>query len=370
MWQQALKELNVSIHIIATGAGAGLQKELWATCGSSAYLSGASFPYAIEEQEELLGFMPTKFCCKETAIDLASAAYMKAFRFGGKSPIGIGITASVATEKAHRGEHGFYTCVMTDTQIVADYFPLTKGEGTQKRYDDGAQCDFDSLFMLLSSLNLTGDRNKEYPDVTNIALKRFFDKPFFAADGKRYSTITNTKQYGLLSGSFNPPHEGHFGIADAFSEDNNSFHEGRQKVLFETAFNPPHKNVLTVQDLLKRAKMLCGKDRIFTNIPFFIDKVKAFPGMPLIVGTDTLDRMLDPKWKIDMEEFLKTINNIGNDIFVVNRIVDNKLLSINDVFAKYKDILPDDVYRCLKEMVHHLPGQWDISSSELRGKGL
>src|SRR5208337_2393838 len=105
MWKDKIKELGVNIHVIATGAGADIQNELWAFPGSSAYLSGASFPYAPEEQEELLGFMPEHFASPENAIDLASAAYMKAYKFGGKKPVGLGLTASVASEREHRGEH-------------------------------------------------------------------------------------------------------------------------------------------------------------------------------------------------------------------------------------------------------------------------
>jgi nicotinic acid mononucleotide adenylyltransferase len=366
MWQEKLKELNVSIHVIATGAGAGLQKELWATCGSSAYLSGASFPYATEEQEELLGFLPIKFCSKEAAIDLASAAYMKAFRFGGKSPIGVGITASVATSEEHRGEHCFYTAIITDTLAVVSHTPLAKGKGTEKRYEDGAKVDFDSLFTLLSCLGLTGTPANQYKDATSLARERFFERPFFAADGTRHKKIDDTKQYGLLSGSFNPPHEGHFGMANAFINDEDEFfHTGRRKVLFETAANPPHKDALTVQDLLKRAKLLKGKDRIFTNIPLFIDKVKAFPGMPIIVGSDTLDRMLDPKWGVNIEDLLYELQRSG-DIFVVSRIVDGNLLTVNNVMSKYEHILPIEIVPALNECVHGLPGRWDISSTEIR----
>src|SRR5271170_7271281 len=118
MWHDKLKEAGVSIHVIATGGGAGLQQELWSVPGSSAYLSGASFPYAPEEQEELLRFMPEHFCSQEAAIDLASAAYMKAYRFGGKKPVGIGLTASVASSVEHRGEHRVFVCIMTDKKIV------------------------------------------------------------------------------------------------------------------------------------------------------------------------------------------------------------------------------------------------------------
>src|SRR5271157_5673962 len=117
MWQDQLKAAGVSIHVIATGAGAGFQQKLWEVSGSSAYLSGATFPYSAEEQEELLGFIPEHFCSEEAAIDLASAAYMKAYKFGGKKPVGIGLTASVASEHEHRGDHRLDVCIMTNEKV-------------------------------------------------------------------------------------------------------------------------------------------------------------------------------------------------------------------------------------------------------------
>ena len=68
---EEFKTAGVNIHVIATGAGSGLQNMLWSTPGCSSYFSGASFPYAQEEQEELLGFMPEHFCSEEAAVDLA-----------------------------------------------------------------------------------------------------------------------------------------------------------------------------------------------------------------------------------------------------------------------------------------------------------
>jgi hypothetical protein len=75
IWYEALKRMGY-FHIIATGAGAGLQQKLWEIPGCSWYLSGCTFPYDQDEQADLLGFMPEHFCSEDAAIDLASAAYV------------------------------------------------------------------------------------------------------------------------------------------------------------------------------------------------------------------------------------------------------------------------------------------------------
>ena len=43
MWQDKFKDADINIHVITTGAGAGLQQLLWNEPGSSAYLGGGSF---------------------------------------------------------------------------------------------------------------------------------------------------------------------------------------------------------------------------------------------------------------------------------------------------------------------------------------
>src|SRR6185369_2016869 len=141
IWKDALKRAGVSIHVIATGAGAGLQQLLWEVPGSSAYLSGATFPYSEEEQAELLGFMPEHFCSEEAAIDLASAAYMKAYKFNGPRPVGVGITASVASEKEHRGDHRVHACVITNDFVRSVSVTLVEGVGSEQRVKGGKGVD-------------------------------------------------------------------------------------------------------------------------------------------------------------------------------------------------------------------------------------
>src|SRR5579885_2717559 len=255
MWSDKIKELGINIHVIATGAGAGIQKELWEVPGSSAYLSGATFPYSAEEQEELLGFMPEHFCSEEAAIDLASAAYMKAYKFGGKKPVGLGIAASVASEKLHRGEHRIYGCIITEDKVWTFHKTLEKGTGAHVRARDGLVTDDLGFFMLVDALKISAfeDAIHQYKDATELAKERFFAHPFFSANGKRYATLPEGKHWALMPGAYNPPHEGHFGTANSVRDD---FH---RNIVFEVTAEPPHKEALSVQLLLQRAKLLQGQ---------------------------------------------------------------------------------------------------------------
>lgn len=367
MWKDILKNLGVNIHVIATGAGAGLQARLWEVPGSSAYLSGCSFPYSAEEQEELLGFMPEHFCSEEAAVDLASAAYMKAYKFGGKKPIGVGITASVASEKIHRGEHRVFICVMTNEKVQLFHHTFEKGVGQFQRHEDGERCDNGGFWMLIETAGVfeTTTMSKFCTDATAMARERFFARPFFAANGKRLATMPTNKHLALMPGAYNPPHEGHLAAAQAVMDE-----YGRTTV-FEVTAEPPHKEALSVQLLLQRAKLLQGHDRLFTRKePYYLDKAKSFPGIPMVLGADAMVRMLDPKWGINPIDLFKGFIGLETKLLVAGRVVDGKFVTCQDILNDLRTKGSPGVWALATNVLMPVDGRWDISSTELRNKAV
>ena len=366
MWSDKLKTLGVNIHVIATGAGANIQNELWSVPGSSAYLSGSSFPYAPEEQEETLGFMPDHFCSEIASVDLAMAAYMKAYKFAGKKPVGLGLTASVASEKIHKGDHRIYATIITDDRVHSFETVLKKGSGAVIRKLDGSIADDLAFFMLVDALGVSPFNSectaidfRTYKDNTELARSRFFERPYFSANGKRSAQLPNSKHWALMSGAYNPPHEGHFGIANQVWED------FAHKTVFEITAEPPHKDGLSIQEMLKRAKSLKGYDALFTRKePFYLDKARKFPGMPLVMGADAMLRMLDPKWGLNIIEMFKEFKRLGTKLYVSGR-------SVNGVITCNKDILKtvsSELTPLYIEMTETVTGHWDLSSTEIRNR--
>ena len=363
MWSDKLKQLNVNIHIVATGAGASFQNELWEVPGSSAYLSGASFPYDAAEQEELLGFMPTQFCSEEASVDLACAAYMKAYKFGGKDAVGLGLTASVASEKPHRGDHRVYATIITKDKVWSFHKVLKKGCGLKQRQSDNLDCNDLAFFMLVDALDISSFNAegkpflREYKDNTQLAMDRFFKHPYFSASGKRYDKCQYTGKWALVPGAFNPPHQGHFGMQQGV------FDQYGYRGVFEITSGLLHKGNLTIQDLLQRAKLLKGNDCIFTQqLPLYLDKVKAFPGAALVLGADACLRLFDPKWGLDKNELFSQLKALKTILFVAPRIIDGKLVKLSDIevnFSRQEKIK-------YMGMLFPLEGQWDISSTEIR----
>lgn len=382
-WSDKLKEAGVSIHVIATGGGAGLQQLLWQVPGSSAYLSGASFPYSAEEQEDLLGFMPEHFSSEEAAIDLASAAYMKAYKFGGKKPVGLGIAASVASEKIHRGDHRVFACVITEDQVRTCQYTLEKGAGSEVRLLDGETCD-DIGFLLLTEALALDEVEYTHPDhpyqtkrAEALAKERFFLRPYFTANGKRLSSLSEATSnkievhhgrpqlkthIALMPGAYNPPHEGHLGTAQHVMD------EYGRTVVFEITAEPPHKEGLSAQALLQRAKLLQGYDRLFTRKePMYLDKARAFPGIPLVLGADAMVRMLDPKWGMDLEAMFKEFRKLETKLLIAGRTIGDKFVTVDDI-SKDLRLQNPHIWGYAQSVMLPISGRFDISSTELRNK--
>lgn len=350
----------VRLHAICTGAGAGIQSYIWATPGCSTYFSGASFPYGEAEIVETLGFVPERFCSLETAVDLAMIAYMRAFDpKSNKSPIGLGLTASVASLKEHKGEHRVHAAVITRSRVLAASIILDKGVGEVARMADGIEADRLGIGLILFALGEVSSASlmlRQQVNPANFgfnALQQLFKRPFFTATGNRLPT-PNSQSEDLLffPGSFHPPHAGHFDVATKVTRETGYI------PIFSTTQNPPHKSSLSLQEMLERAKMLKGHDCLFTEgDSLYLEKARKFPGSSFVIGADALIRMLDPKWGPDIEPMLREFEHLGTRFYVRGR-----LNTETNQFIKLSDIPLAASHPCFVK----LPGRYDGSSSAIR----
>lgn len=361
IWQEALKRMGY-FHIVSTGAGAGLQQTLWEIPGCSWYLSGCSFPYDQEEQADLLGFMPEHFCSEEAAVDLASAAYMKAYRFGKKAPIGVGITATVASEREHKGDHRAHVCVITEDRVRSALLTLKKGVGAVQRLEDGKLVDTFALAFMMETACDVPQAVKDFKDTSALARERFFLRPFFTANGKRLDAMPTNKHMAIMPGAYNPPHEGHFGTAQ------NVMDQYGRTVTYEVTAEPPHKEALTVQELLKRAKLLQGHDRLFTRKePLYLDKARRYPSIPIVLGADAMVRMLDPKWGVDLMTLFKEFRKLETKLLIAGRTIGDKFVTCDDISSDFRKADPH-TWGYAQSVMLPIDGRFDISSTELRNK--
>lgn len=347
---KSLEYTKPIIHVISSGAGSLVQHELYKTPGASSWLSGATFPYDPDETMDVLGFKPNGLVNEEVSIQLACVAYMKAYRFGRDDAIGIGMTSSVASLKPHRGDHRIHATIITSTSCASTTKILEKGVGYDARQQDNdsaTKVAFNLLAAALGSPHNPYDFHVWEPQhLTDVILQH----PVFLDTGKRSTCIP--VHSAIMPGAYNPPHEGHFGLAEAV------FLNTGYRVAHQVTIDPPHKDAMTGQKILERAKMLAGHTTVFScGDPLYIQKAERYR-TPIVLGADALLRMFDPKWGVDVTTLLERLTALGTKIFVSGRKVDGEFLTLNEVL-KRTGIANFGTFKSI-------PGDWDISSTEVR----
>lgn len=348
----------IRIYIAATGAGAGAQNEIWKTPGCSEYFAGACFPYARDQVDEFLGFKPEKYCSADTALDLAMAAYMRAWDGRGCDAVGIGLSASVASKEVHRGDHVIHASMVTNTDVWLHWERLEKSTGEVERRSDGLRADaiIEDLFDAARRDREPRISRSHLPILIDEAKERFFKRPYFKADGSR-GTPCPAPTAPIYCGAFNPIHFGHRQIAHAVSP----------HTVFAINQDSPHKPALTLQDMLQRAKMMRQvKEPVwFTRgEPTFLDKARAHPGTTFVIGADALDRMLDPAWGHEVTPMLYEFVSLYTRFIVAPRIVKGEAITLDSVLRN-KSIdfsLENDLFSALGEQYKPV----EMSSTAIR----
>ena len=371
-----LLDAHVRVYLACTGAGAGLQDMLWSVPGCSSFFAGAEFPYDASATERFLGFRPEQFCSVETAIDMALESYSRACIERGRvtvlRPIGLGLTASVASLRAHRGEHRICAAVATREGVQAVEGVLKKDAGVRARIQDGCIADCVGRSLILRAAKIGegrsgdacefGDQVPVEPvDVTEQAREQFLARGFHTADGRRLAATPEVLgDRVLFPGAFNPPHEGHFHIAHKVAQ------WARVPAVFAVTANAPHKPPVPLAELVERAALLRGYDRMFTEgDSLYLDKARRYPGCAIVLGVDALRRLLDPKWGQAIEPLLREFERLGTRFYVFGRLVGGEWTTLNDVLTNADLHLAPLLVRLCRS----ISGRWDISSSELRVSG-
>ncbi|MCO5609489.1 hypothetical protein L7F22_063717 [Adiantum nelumboides] len=165
----------------------------------------------------------------------------------------------------------------------------------------------------------------------------------------------------ILSGSFNPLHEGHLKLMDAACSVIPGF------PVFEISVINADKPPLSPDEIKSRATQFkqAGKTVVFTNQPFFFKKAELLPNSTFVVGADTAIRLINPKYydgsRVRMFEVLLGMQHLGCDFLVAGRMVDGNFLGLSDLS------IPSE----LEGMFKAIPTKAfrvDLSSTEIRQK--
>ncbi len=357
-----------------TGGGSGAIGEVLRVPGGSQLLIEAQVPYDTAALAAFLGFEPAQASSAETAIAMARGAWARASRLVGAETdlIGLGATAALVSDRPRKGEHRFHIAYAHAGGVAHCTGVLAKG-----RRDRAGEEDLVSRAIVLWLARGCGtrapsprelmdpDERFEETDVTaddpiDRLLSGALDRVTAQPDGQLILAAAPPAM--LFPGSFNPIHAGHVSLARA-AEDLR-----QQALAFEISVTNVDKPPLAGGTIRHRLTQFAWKAPVeLTRAPTFLEKSRLFPGATFVIGADTAERLVAPKYYGDdedrMHRALEEMANSGTSFLVAVRI---------DAAARVRMLGDILVPRRYVELFSEIPEhrfRFDLSSSEIRARG-
>lgn len=330
-------------------------------------------PYSRMSMIQLLGKVPNQFGSRQTAEDMALLAYNRALKISkpGSPVLGVGFTGSLATSRPKLGDHRFHLSTRTSNRHWVSTVTLAKGLRNREQEERVSShvllkavadaCKVPATFVSELTEDEVPDECEEHFDEDQELEQLLSGIICFKVYPFSTETDRSDKERRIiLSGSFNPLHEGHVKLLEVAAS---ILGDGYR--CFELSAVNADKPPLTVSQIKDRVKQFekVGKTVIISNQPYFYKKAELFPGSAFVIGADTLARLINPKYyggdHGNMVETLAGCKRTGTVFLVGGRNVDG-------VFKVLEDFeIPED----LRDMFIPIPPEsfrMDISSTEIR----
>jgi nicotinic acid mononucleotide adenylyltransferase len=374
--QQLISTLHASgrkAALAITGGGSGAVGELLRVPGGSRLLIEAQVPYDEQALAAFLGFAPAQACSSDTAIAMARTARARAAKLSpaGADLVGLGATAALVSDRPRKGEHRFHIAFANAVGIAHCTCVLAKG-----LRDRAAEEDLVSRAIVLWLARACGvaapsprsllDADEHYAE-TAVAAVDTIDQ-LLAGEHSRVTVqpdgqmmLSAPQPFVLFPGSFNPMHEGHVLLARIAEE------LRQQPLAFEISVTNVDKPPLAGETVRGRLSQFAWKSPVeLTRAPTFLEKSRLFPSATFVIGADTAERLVAPKYYDDdelrMHVALEEIANSGGSFLVAVRIdAAGRVRALNDIPVprRYADLfseIPEHRFRV------------DTSSSEIRAR--
>jgi nicotinic acid mononucleotide adenylyltransferase/nicotinamide mononucleotide (NMN) deamidase PncC len=288
-----------------TGGGTEAVSALLNNGGASAYMQETLINYSPESTHQIIGYQPAHYATEEVACALAMKAFERAKALtNNPDAIGLGATAKLHKSGERNGrKHEIHVAVQTQhVTIVHSAKPNLNRWFEENIARDIILSALDSI-VADSSQPFFGITNEHVDVATHIESYPLFNTSGYSVtDFDKVDISVGPSSY-IFPGSFNPAHKQHSEIARAVY-----MMKGR-KPWFEISIHNTDKPMINAIDLRKRMNALFevhyARGVVVTDKPMFVDKAKQYGNPTFVVGTDTINRVFDPKYYYDAAQFLE-----------------------------------------------------------------
>jgi len=375
-WQQLIGALHASgrkAALAITGGGSGAVGELLRVPGGSRLLIEAQVPYDALALATFLGFAPAQACSTDTAIAMARTVRARAARLVpvGAELVGLGATAALVSDRPRKGEHRFHIAFANSARIAHCTGVLAKG-----RRDRAGEEDLVSRAIVLWLAHACGipapsprsllDADEHFAETAVATVDSIdqllvgeVDRLTVQPDGQM--TLAAPQSPVLLPGSFNPMHAGHMLLARVAEE------LRQQPLAFEISVTNVDKPPLAAETVRHRLAQFAWKSPVeLTRAPTFVEKSRLFPRTTFVIGADTAERLVQPKYYGDdaarMHVALEEIGSSGANFLVAMR---------SDAAGRLRGLIDIPVPQRFADLFSEIPEhrfRLDTSSSEIRAR--
>ena len=157
----------------------------------------------------------------------------------------------------------------------------------------------------------------------------------------------------LFPGSFNPFHEGHKNLLKIAE------HITKKQGILELSIQNVDKPTLSANAIATRLKQIESQPILLTRAPTFLEKAALFPRAHFILGFDTAERLLSPRYHANIPQMLQTFQSLEIHFIVAGRLHQKTFQTLENLSVpeKYKELfsaIPETLFRA------------DVSSTQLR----